>query len=258
MKNAILVVSFGTTFPETRKKNIGAVLRRVAAAWPGIPVHEAWTSSMIRRTLQKRGEAVDDVPAALDKLAADGVTHLYVLPTHLLYGDEYDKMCSQLDAAAHRFASLAVATPLLATDADMQAVLRAVADGLPAASGEALVLMGHGTPHFCNTVYAAMDYHAKAMGLNHIFIGTVEAFPGLDTLIAAVKRAGCTSAVLTPLMLVAGDHANNDMASDTPGSWKSRFAQAGIPARAVIRGLGEYDAILDLYESHLRAILFQK
>lgn len=113
----------------------------------------------------------------MDKLAADGVTHLYVLPTHLLYGDEYDKMCSQLDAAAHRFASLAVATPLLATDADMQAVLRAVADGLPAASGEALVLMGHGTPHFCNTVYAAMDYHAKAMGLNHIFIGTVEAFP---------------------------------------------------------------------------------
>ena len=255
MKQAILVVSFGTTFPETREKNIGEVLRRVQASWPGIPVYEAWTSSMIRRALEKRGETVDDVPAAMAQMAADGVEALYVLPTHLLYGDEYDKMRNQLADGAGLFRSISVAAPLLASDSDIQAVLQAVAQGITTERGEALVLMGHGTPHFCNTVYAAMDYHAKARGLSHVFVGTVEAFPDLDTLIAAVKRAGCTRAVLTPLMLVAGDHANNDMASDAPDSWKTRFCEAGLPARAVIRGLGEYDRVLDLYEAHLRAIL---
>ena len=254
MKEAILVVSFGTTFPDTRDKNISAVLRRMAAVWPECPVYEAWTSSMIMRALQKRGEHVDNVPQALERMAADGVTDIKVLPTHLLYGDEYDKMRAQLDAGAAPFHSITVAAPLLACDDDIRAVLEAVTEGVETAPDEALVLMGHGTPHFCNTVYAAMDYHAKAAGLNHVFVGTVEAFPDLDTLIEAVRRSGCTRAVLTPLMLVAGDHANNDMASDEEGSWKTRFTAAGIPARAVIRGLGEYDKILDLYEAHLRAI----
>ena len=255
MKQAVLIVSFGTTFPETRDKNIGAVLRRVRSAWPDLPVYEAWTSSMIRRSLQKRGEDVDDVPTALGRMAADGVTDFYVLPTHLLYGDEYDKMRAQLSQGAQAFSTVAVAAPLLACDGDIRAVLHAVAEGVETAPDEALVLMGHGTPHFCNTVYAAMDYHAKAAGLSHVFVGTVEAFPDLDTLIAAGRRSGCTRVVLTPLMLVAGDHANNDMASDAPDSWKTRFAQAGLPARAVIRGLGEYSAVLDLYEAHLREIL---
>ena len=103
MKQAVLIVSFGTTFPETRDKNIGAVLRRVRSAWPDVPVYEAWTSSMIRRSLQKRGEDVDDVPTALGRMAADGVTDFYVLPTHLLYGDEYDKMRAQLSQGAQAF-----------------------------------------------------------------------------------------------------------------------------------------------------------
>ena len=255
MKKAILVVSFGTTFPETRDKNIAAVARRVAAQWPECPVYEAWTSSMIMRALEKRGEHVDNVPEALARMAADGITDIKVLPTHLLYGDEYDKMCAFLDEGRGNFASITVAAPLLASDDDLRAVLSAVAEGVETADDEALVLMGHGTPHFCNTVYAAMDYHAKATGLHHVFVGTVEAFPDLDTLIEAVRRSGCTRAVLTPLMLVAGDHANNDMASDEEDSWKTRFTQAGIPARAVIRGLGEYEKILDLYEAHLRAIV---
>lgn len=255
MKEAVLVVSFGTTFPDTREKNIGAVLRRVCAVCPGLSVYEAWTSSMIRRALQKRGEDVDDVPAALARMAADGVTDIRVLPTHLLYGDEYDKMRAQLQEHGSFFASISIAAPLLASDEDIRTVLAAVAEGVETAPDEALVLMGHGTPHFCNTVYAAMDYHAKATGLSHVFVGTVEAFPDLNTLIEAVRQSGCTRVVLTPLMLVAGDHANNDMASDEPDSWKSCFTAAGLPARAVVRGLGEYEKILDLYEAHLRAIL---
>ena len=255
MKQAVLVVSFGTTYSETREKNIGAVLRRISAAAPGLPVYEAWTSSMILRALRKRGESVDDGPAAMARMEADGITDVRVLPTHLLYGDEFDKMHAQLNAAAGRFSSVVTAVPLLSCDEDLRTVLQAVAAGVETAPDEALVLMGHGTPHFCNTVYAAMDYHAKAAGLSHVFVGTVEAFPDLDTLIAAVRRAGYRRVVLAPLMLVAGDHANNDMASDAPDSWKTRFSRAGLPARAVIRGLGEYPPVLELYESHLHSIL---
>lgn len=255
MKQAVLVVSFGTTFPDTRAKNIDAVLRRVEAVCPELPVYEAWSSSMIRKALQKRGESVDDVPTAAARMAADGVRDVLVLPTHLLYGDEYDKICAQMDEAAGQFQRVSIAAPLLASDDDLRAVLKAVWDGVPTTPDEALVLMGHGTPHFCNTIYAAMDYHAKAMGLPRVFVGTVEAFPDLNTLIQAVRDSGCTQAALTPLMLVAGDHANHDMASEEPDSWKSRFEQAGIPCRAVIRGLGEYPAILDLYEAHLRKIM---
>ena len=255
MKEAILVVSFGTTFADTREKNITAVLNRVAAAHPDCPVYEAWTSSMIMRALEKRGQHVDNVPEALEKMHADGVTDIKVLPTHLLYGDEYDKMRAFLDADAGKFSSITVAAPLLAGDEDLRAVLSAVAEGVETAEDEALVLMGHGTPHFCNTVYAAMDYHAKATGLKHVFVGTVEAFPDLEALMDAVRDSGYRRVVLTPLMLVAGDHANNDMASDEPDSWKTRFTEAGLPARAVIRGLGEYEKVLDLYQAHLDAIL---
>lgn len=253
MDKAILVVSFGTTFAKTRQKNIGAVLERVTAL--GLPVYEAWTSSMILGALQRRGEHVDNVTEAAERMAADGVKTVFVLPTHLLYGDEYDKMHTQLAAQADRFAEIRIAAPLLAGDDDLRAVLQAIDAGIETAEDEALVLMGHGTPHFCNTVYAAMDYHAKAADRPHMFVGTVEAFPDLETLIDRVRQAGYQRAVLTPLMLVAGDHATNDMASDEEDSWKTRFTEAGIPARAVIRGLGEYDAVLDLYETHLKKIL---
>ena len=213
MKEAILVVSFGTTFEDTREKNITAVLNRVAAAHPDCPVYEAWTSSMIMRALEKRGQHVDNVPEALAKMHADGITDIKVLPTHLLYGDEYDKMRAFLDADAEKFSSITVAAPLLAGDDDLRAVLSAVV------------------------------------------VGTVEAFPDLEALMDAVRAAGYRRVVLTPLMLVAGDHANNDMASDEPDSWKTQFTEAGLPARAVIRGLGEYGKVLDLYQSHLDAIM---
>ena len=252
MREAILVVSFGTTYPHTREKNIGAVLARVRAACPGVPVYEAWTSSMIRRALQKRGEDVDDVPAALARMAADGVTDLRVLPTHLLYGDEYDKMRAQLDARAGDFASIRVAAPLLAGDADIRAVLQAVAEGVETAPGEALVLMGHGTPHFCNTVYAAMDYHAKALGLRHVLVGTVDAFPDLATLLAAIRGSGCTGVVLTPLMLVAGDHANNDLAGDEEDSWRSLLMERGYAVRGILEGLGEKPAIRAIFVRHAK------
>lgn len=254
-KNAILVVSFGTTYAETRTKNITAVLEAVKTAHPQYPVYEAWTSSMIMRALEKKGQHVDNVTEALEQIYKDGITDLYVLPTHLLYGEEYDKMNAMLGAQRENFSSITVAQPLLADENALEAVLHAVAEGLPCEKDEALVLMGHGTPHFCNTVYAALDYHAKDLGLRHVFIGTVEAYPDLDTVLKMLKETSYKKVVLTPLMLVAGDHATNDMASDEEDSWNTIFQQNGYETRCIIRGLGEYAPIIAEYLSRLSAIL---
>ncbi|MEG0942994.1 MAG: sirohydrochlorin cobaltochelatase [Angelakisella sp.] len=255
MSKAILVVSFGTTFSETRQKNITAVEATVAAKFPGFQVYSAWTSSIIRRILAERGEHIPDVTQAMDAMRTDGVTEVVILPTHLLYGEEYDKLCTQSEAQKHLFHGVRIAPPLLAGTDDMRTVLEAVTSELPMATDESLVFMGHGTPHFCNTVYAALDYLAKAEGRPYVFVGTVEAFPDLNTVITAVKAAGYRKAVLTPLMLVAGDHAVNDMASLEPDSWKSCFEAAGIDCRTVVKGLGEYEKIRQLYAAHLETVL---
>ncbi len=257
MKSAILVVSFGTTYVGTRAKNITAVLETVAQTYPDYPIYEAWTSSMIMRALEKKGMHVDNVTEALEKIHKDGITNLYVLPTHLLYGEEFDKMNGMLDARRADFASITVAQPLLADETALRTVLKAVADGLPCSQDEALVLMGHGTPHFCNTVYAALDYHAKDLGLNHLFVGTVEAYPDLDVVMSQMKKANYKKVALTPLMLVAGDHATNDMASDEEDSWNTIFKQNGYETRPVVRGLGEYEIIRQEYRNRLAAILPQ-
>ncbi|MFI3313524.1 MAG: sirohydrochlorin cobaltochelatase [Eubacteriales bacterium] len=254
-KTAILVVSFGTTYVETRAKNITAVLDAVKSAHPDYPVYEAWTSSMIMRSLEKKGQHVDNVTEALEQIHKDGITDLYVLPTHLLYGEEYDKMNGMLDAQREKFASITVAQPLLADTDALETVLRAVAEGLPCEDDEALVLMGHGTPHFCNTVYAALDYQAKDLGLCHVFVGTVEAYPDLDTVLNMVQETGYTKIALTPLMLVAGDHATNDMASSEEDSWNTIFKQNGYKTRCIIRGLGEYPRIVEEYLNRLNAIM---
>lgn len=257
MSKAILVVSFGTTVDATREKNITAVENAVAARFPAYPVYRAWTSSIILRIKARdpSGERILGVADALHQMHGDGVTEAFVLPTHLLYGDEYDKLCAQTRENAALFERVEFAPPLLCDTDAMRAVLAAVSAETPLAKGEALVLVGHGTRHFCNTVYAALDYLAKASGLPHVFVGTVEAFPGLDTAIDAVKAAGYHAAALVPLMLVAGDHAINDIASDEPESWKSRFKAAGLGCRAVIKGLGEYEAIRGLYAEHISRII---
>lgn len=255
MKSAILVVSFGTTYVETRAKNITAVLETISAAYPDYPIYEAWTSSMIMRALEKKGTHVDNVTQALETIHKDGVTDLYVLPTHLLYGEEYDKMKVMLDERRGDFQSITVAKPLLADEEALRTVLKAVADGLPCGENEALVLMGHGTPHFCNTVYAALDYHAKDLGLEHLFVGTVESYPDLDVVLNLLKKTAFKKVALTPLMLVAGDHATNDMASDEEDSWNTIFQQNGYETRCIIRGLGEYETIRQEYLKRLTAIL---
>lgn len=255
MTDAILVASFGTSIAETREKNITAVENAVAAAFPHCKIYTATTSGIVRSLMKKQGVFAQDIAAALAQMRRDGMKNIVVLPTHLLYGEEYDKLCAAVSAAQHTFKSVRIAKPLLASHEDMRSVLEIVAAENPVAEDECLVCMGHGTMHFCNSVYAALDYLAKASGLAHIFIGTVEAYPDLDAVISAAKKAGCKKALLCPLMLVAGDHALNDMAAPQDGSWRSAFEKEGFSVRCNIRGLGESAAIRALYCAHAAAAM---
>lgn len=248
---AILIASFGTTHLDTLEKTIGAVERAVAAAFPDVVCRRAFTSNMIRASLARQGMEIPDVPSALESLRSEGIRRVVVLPTHLICGEEYDKVSFAVQNAQDQFESIAIAAPLITGIADMQAVLSVLRAELPHTAEEGIVLMGHGTGHWCNTVYAAMNHYASENGFPEFFIGTVEAWPDLDTVIASVRRSEYTRVVLTPLMLVAGDHAKNDMA----GEWVAAFANAGVSVRPVIRGIGEYAGIQQLYCARVRSAM---
>lgn len=254
---AILVASFGTTNDQARSDNIGAIEAAVAAAHPEARVVRAFTSGMVIRALAKRDIHVATVAEAVDALAADGTTRdLAVLPTCLLPAREYSTLVHAVRARAGQFGSVAIAKPLLADHTDFDQVLRAICDEVDHDGDEALVIVGHGTDHFSNTTYAALDFEARVLGYDGVFVGTIEGYPSLDDTLARIKADGRFSkAVLVPLLLVAGEHVHNDIAGDGPESWKSRLAAAGIEARAAFRGLGAYPAIRSLYCAHLDAAL---
>lgn len=250
MQKALMVASFGTTLGDTCEKNIAAVENDLAVAFPQHLVCRAFTSGMIRKVLQKRGVPVHGVPQALESLAAKGISNVTVLPTHLLPGVEYEKLLCDVRQNKACFAKVDVAQPLLSSREDMRRVLKILCDANTVNADEALVLMGHGTTHPCNVIYRQLAGEASALCMEHIFIGTVEATPSLDEIMTLVQRHGYKKVLLTPLMLVAGDHAVNDMASDEPESWKSRFAAEGFEVRCHVKGLGEYAAIRTIYCEH--------
>lgn len=257
-KQAILVVSFGTTHEDSEQKTILAVEQAVRRAYPSYRVAGAYTSGMIIRSLAKRGRVVDTPAQALEKLLADGVTDVTIQPTHLIPGDEYDKLCAAAEPFRDRFEHFRMGKPLLYSTEDMQQVAEIIAEEYAPAEDEVLVLMGHGTGHHVNAVYPAMDYIFKAQGHANIFVGTVEGYPDLETLCSQVKKeTGKTRVALVPMMLVAGDHANNDMAGDQPDSWKNIFARGGFEVKTVIRGLGELKPVQELYLKHLAQALLE-
>lgn len=253
MPKTLLCVSFGTSVPEARE-SITAVENALHRAAPDLTFARAFTSPTIRRILQGRGETVLSLPEALDVLAGGEVV---VQPTHFLYGQEYDSIRRQVEECRGRFASLTLGKPLLAGVQDLQALAAAIHAVCPPASGEALLLMGHGTEHFAGVVYPALQTVFHMMGRTDVFVATAEGWPALEDVLPQLQAAGYTSAHLMPLMLVAGDHACNDMAGDDPESWKSRLNKAGIQVRCTLRGLGTLPAVQDLYAAHLRQLMEQ-
>ena len=276
----ILVVSFGTSFNDSRVADIKGIEDAIQAAFPDWSVRRAFTAQIIINHVQARdGEAIDNMEQALDRAAANGVKELVVQPTHLMHGAEYDEMMDALDAYRDKFDKIAVAEPLLGevgTDAtvinaDKEAVAKAVvadaaadagfADAAAAAKeGTAFVLMGHGTAHVAKVTYSQMQTQMGKLGYDNVFIGTVEGEPeetACEAVIEAVKAAGYKNVILRPLMVVAGDHANNDMAGSEEDSWKSLFEADGSfdSVTAQIAGLGSIAEVQDLYVAHTQTAI---
>jgi sirohydrochlorin cobaltochelatase len=260
-KQAILVVSFGTSYNDSRDITIGAIEDAITEAFPDYEVRRAFTSQIIIDKLKERdGLEIDNVEEALDRAVADGVNVLVVQPTHLMSGYEYTDLADALQEYEDQFDKIVLGNPLLTEDADFEAVAKAIAgETADYDDGEtAICFMGHGTEADSNEVYVTLQDKLNALGYDNYYIGTVEAEPSVEDVIAAVNASGrYTKVVLVPLMVVAGDHANNDMAGDEEDSWKSRFTNEGYEVECLIQGLGQYEAIRQIYVEHTQNAINQ-
>lgn len=256
--NELLVLSFGTSFNDSRRLTIGAIENDLEAAFPDYSVRRGFTANIIIDHVNERdGILIDDVEAALERAVANGVKTLVVQPTHLMNGLEYDELYAKVGDYADAFEKVAFGEPLLTSDDDFARVEKAITEWTADYDdGEtAIVFMGHGTEAESNAVYAKMQDMLTADGYENYFIGTVEAEPSLDTVLAAIQAGEYKKVVLEPLMVVAGDHANNDMAGDEDGAWKKTFEDAGYEVECLLRGLGENEAIRELYVEHAQAAI---
>ena len=257
---AILVVSFGTSYNESRDATIGATEQAIRSAFPQYEVRRAFTSQIIIDKLAERdGLEIDNVTQALDRAAADGIQNLVIQPTHLMHGFEYTDLVDELKDYEDVFEQIVMGEPLLTSDADFEAVIAAItADTASYDDGNtAIVFMGHGTEADSNSVYAKMQEMITADGYENYYIGTVEATPSLDDVIAAISDKAYSRVVLEPLMVVAGDHANNDMAGDEEDSWKSILTGEGYEVECILEGLGQKPAVQDIYVEHVQAAVDQ-
>ena len=279
-ENEILVVSFGTSFNDSRAEDIGGVEKALQAAYPDWSVRRAFTAQIIINHVEARDdEVIDNMQQALDRAVENGVKNLVVQPTHLMHGAEYDEMTEAINGYKDKFESVAIAEPMLGEvgdDAtvindDKKAVAQAITDeackeagfdsmDAAAEAGTAFVFMGHGTSHTANITYDQMQTQMENLGFKNAFIGTVEGKPedtACDKVIEKVKEAGYKNVVLRPLMVVAGDHANNDMAGDDEDSWKSQFVASGNfeNVDTQIAGLGRIEAVEQLYVDHTKAAI---
>lgn len=256
VKPVIMVVSFGTSYPSTRHVTIGAIESAIREKYPDYDVRRAFTAQTIIDILKERdGIVIDSVEEALDKCVNEGVTELIVQPTHLMDGFEYADIADSLEGYRDKIASISLGKPLLETDEDFKAVAEALKDDMARFDDgqTAMVLMGHGTEADSNADYATMQKMFDDLGYSQFFVGTVEASPTLEDTLAVVREAGFTKAVLRPFMVVAGDHANNDMADESdPDSWVSQFKAAGFEVACVLEGMGQIAAIDDIYVSHVQ------
>ena len=282
-ENEILVVSFGTSFNNSRAADIKGIEDALQAAYPDWSVRRAFTAQIIINHVQARdGEMIDNVNQALDRAIANGVKNLIVQPTHLMHGAEYDELIGELDNYKDQFESVQVAEPLLGEvgadatviNADKKAVAEILTaeavktagyDSLDAAKedGTAFVFMGHGTSHAAKVSYSQMQTQMQDLGYDNVFIGTVEGEPeetACEAVIDAVAEAGYTKVVLRPLMIVAGDHANNDMAGEDEDSWLSMFKASGKfdSVDTQIAGLGEIEGIQQIYVEHTADVMNQQ
>ena len=257
---AILVVSFGTSYNDSREVTIGAIENAIADAYPEYEVRRAFTSQIIIDKLKERDNLeIDNVEEALTRAAADGIRNLIVQPTHLMHGFEYTDLKEMLEDYSDSFDQIVLGEPLLSSDEDFDVVIGAITDATKDYDdGEtAIVFMGHGTEADSNVIYGQMQEKITEKGFANYYIGTVEATPSLDDVMASMEGKDYKNVVLQPLMIVAGDHANNDMAGDEDDSWKSILQSEGYEVTCILEGLGQNENVQKLFVDHVAAAIAQ-
>ena len=257
-ENELLVLSFGTSFNDSRRLTIGAIEDQLEKSFPDYSVRRGFTANIVIDHVAKRdGEKIDDIDESLKRAVDNGVKNLVVQPTHLMNGLEYEELKGDIAQYSDAFDKIAIGQPLLSSDDDFSRVENAIVDWTKDYDdGEtAIVFMGHGTSADSNGVYQKMQDLQTKDGHTNYFVGTAEATPSLGDVMAAVKKGNYKRVVLEPLMVVAGDHANNDMAGDDKDSWKSQFEAAGYQVECLLRGLGENETIRQIYVEHAQAAI---
>lgn len=252
-KKAILVVSFGTSYNDTREATIGAIENKIAEDYPEYDVKRAFTSQTIIKKLKERdGLEIDNVQEAMERLVSEGYGTVIVQPTHVMNGIEYEEMKAATAPYEDKFSLIKYGTPLLTTTEDYSQLIEALAAQTPETDDKtAVVFMGHGTEHYANSAYGALDCMLKNKDYENYFIGTVEGYPDLDAVMTAVKKTDAEKVLLQPLMIVAGDHATNDMAGDEEDSWKTAFKAEGYSVDCLLQGLGENEKIQQMFADHV-------
>lgn len=251
MQRGILVVSFGTSHLDTMEKTIDVIEKEIAEKFVDCRVYRAFTSCMIIRKLKRAGVMeVDTVKEAVKRMAADGIEDVTVQPTHIINGIENDRMMEDLMENMSLFKRIRVGKPLLSSVDDYKKSIHAVMSETELDEDEMLVFMGHGTDHHANSAYPTLEYTFHALGYNQVLVGTVESFPELKNVMAKLEIAGKKKVALMPFMLVAGDHAKNDMAGEDD-SWKSQLEDEGYDVRVIMKGLGEFEGIRRIFLDHI-------
>ncbi len=257
-ENELLVISFGTSYNDSRRLTIGAIEDALEAKFgENYAVRRGFTSQIIIDHVKKRDNVtIDNVKEALDRAVDNGVRKLVIQPTHLMNGLEYKDVVDEVAGYADQM-NIAIGEPLLTSEADYDAVVKAITEATAKYDDgkTAICFMGHGTEAESNAVYAKMQQKLKDAGYANYFVGTVEADPTVDDVLALVKAGNYEKVVLRPLMIVAGDHANNDMAGDEEDSWKSIFKEAGYEVECVVEGLGQLEAIQQLFVEHAQTAM---
>lgn len=254
MSKAIIVVSFGTTYPETRKKTIQACEEAIQKRFPDFQVYRAFTSNVVIKRIKKNeGITVPTVNQLLEQLKKDGVKEVYIQPLHVILGSEYEKVLHQANQLKHEFDILKIGKPLLFSEEDYERVGDILVEEYGQYDAhEATILMGHGSQHYAFTAYAALDHMLMD---TPVYIGCVESYPPVEDLEKRLEAKGIKKVHLAPFMLVAGDHATNDLCSDEEGSWKHFFTEKGYQVETHLIGLGEYPSVQELYVQHLEQII---
>lgn len=255
MKNGILIVSFGTSHMDALEKNIEKIEEQAKITFPDYKVYRAFTSRMILAKLKKTKQlSIHTVKEALSMMESQGIDNVIVQPTHIINGMEYDRMISDVMEYTDKFRRIRVGKPLLTSVDDYKKAIHAVMAEVMIGEDEALVLMGHGTDHHANSAYPTLEYTFHSMGYNQVLVGTVEGFPDLKNVMTKLLISGYKKVVLMPFMVVAGDHAKNDMAGEED-SWKTELEEAGYEVKTIVKGLGEMKGIRNLYMEHIEAVM---